>query len=130
VFITVAMSSTPAMILLDARVASFEAITKPKSKAKPAFPLDPSVYPHLTPKNLAAAGFYHLPGPEADSFDTCSCFLCGLRLGGWDEDDDPFKEHVKRGSCAWAELVCQAKIRREKGSVYVLPGIDPPGRGR
>ncbi|OWZ66396.1 hypothetical protein AYX14_02878 [Cryptococcus neoformans] len=99
---------------LDNRLASFDAVTKPKSKAKPQFPLEASTHPHLTPRALAEAGFYHTPGTSPPSFDNCTCFLCNLELGGWDEDDDPFEEHAKRAGCAWAEMFCAVKIEKRK----------------
>jgi len=109
-------SATPAMIHHDVRVKSFSEIAKPKSKYKPGFPLDPRSYPYLTPLNLATAGFFHDPTPsDEDTWDTCKCFVCGVKLGGWDEDDDPFEEHVKRGKCVWAEMVCAPKVSRDKG---------------
>jgi len=81
----------------------------------PGFALDPTTHPHLTPSNLAAAGFFHDPsGSTAGSSDTCRCFLCGVRLGGWDEQDDPFEEHAKRGGCAWADMVCKIKVERRR----------------
>jgi hypothetical protein len=98
------------------RLDSFSAIAKPKSRAKPAFPLSPLTHPHLVPENLAKAGFYHTPSNEAGE-DTCRCFLCGVQLGGWDEEDDPFEEHAKRGNCAWAELVCQVQVERRSGKL-------------
>lgn len=108
------------MIHHDVRVKSFTEITKPKTKAKPGFPLDPDTYPYLTPTNLAAAGFFHDPTPsDEDTWDTCKCFVCGVKLGGWDEHDDPFEEHVKRGKCVWAEMVCAPKVHRDKGKRYV-----------
>lgn len=97
---------------------SYAAVTRPKKHAKVAFPLSAESHPFLTPAALAAAGFYHYPGKESDpeSHDTCRCFLCGLVLGGWDEDDDPFAEHVKReGDCAWKELVCRIEVDRASG---------------
>ena len=114
---------TAAMINIDARIESFQQITRPKSKAKPAFPLSPTTHPKLTPLNLASAGFFHDPTGQDDDEeldDTCKCFLCGLKLSGWDEDDDPYVEHVKRGSCAWAEFVCQPKIHQANGTRWVL----------
>jgi hypothetical protein len=107
------------MVTYETRLQSFNEITKPKSKAKPPFPLSPTSYPNLTPANLATAGFFHDPGEDEESWDTCKCFLCGLKLGGWDETDDPFEEHVKRGSCAWAEFVCLPRLHRAKGTEWV-----------
>ncbi|KAL1407248.1 hypothetical protein Q8F55_006666 [Vanrija albida] len=96
---------------LDARLASFEAVTKPKKSAKVGFPLSDATHPRLTPELLARAGFYHAPGKAVDTHDTCKCFMCDLELGGWDEDDDPFVEHLKReGSCGWKEVVCRIEV--------------------
>ncbi|WWC68003.1 uncharacterized protein I206_101922 [Kwoniella pini CBS 10737] len=99
---------------IDTRLASFEAIVKPKSKAKPAFPLDSKTHPHLTADSLARAGFYHTPGTSEDSWDNCKCFLCNVELGGWDEEDDPFEEHSRRGNCAWADMICTVKVEKRK----------------
>ncbi|OCF32531.1 hypothetical protein I316_05711 [Kwoniella heveanensis BCC8398] len=98
----------------DNRLESFKAISKPKSKAKPAFPLSPSTHPQLTPEALSQAGFHHTPGSSSSATDNCKCFLCGVELGGWDEDDDPFQEHARRGNCAWAEMVCAVTLERRK----------------
>lgn len=103
------------MQVQDTRLASFAAILKPKTRAKPAFPLSPFTHPHLTPQNLAEAGFYHSTSQAAaDLPDTCRCFRCDVALGGWDKGDDPFEEHLKRGGCAWAELVCWLKVDGRK----------------
>ncbi|ODN79590.1 hypothetical protein L202_03537 [Cryptococcus amylolentus CBS 6039] len=99
---------------LDNRQQSFNPVARPKSRAKPAFPLSPARYPHLTPDSLAQAGFYHTPGATEGSLDNCKCFLCNLELGGWDEEDDPFEEHAKRSNCAWAEMVCAVKVEKRK----------------
>ncbi|WVW78366.1 hypothetical protein I302_100320 [Kwoniella bestiolae CBS 10118] len=99
---------------LDTRLHSFEAIIKPKSKAKPAFPLTEATHPKLTPDLLSKAGFYHTPGTSEESWDNCKCFLCNLELGGWDEQDDPFEEHSRRGNCAWADMVCTVKVEKRK----------------
>ncbi|EKD00282.1 hypothetical protein A1Q2_05459 [Trichosporon asahii var. asahii CBS 8904] len=106
------------MQCLEARLKSYDAVTRPKRAAKVAFPLDPEQYPYLTPAALSKAGFYHQPGKEkdVDSHDTCKCFMCGLVLGGWDEDDDPFAEHVRRdGECAWKEVICRIEVDRANG---------------
>jgi hypothetical protein len=113
----------PAYHIQDNRLASFSGITKPKSLAKPAFPLSSSSHPHLTPENLARAGFFHNPS-EQEGYDTCKCFLCGVELGGWDPDDDPFEEHARRGGCAWGEIVCQVNADRKNGK---LKWVDASG---
>jgi hypothetical protein len=43
--------------------------------------------------------------------------LCGVELGGWDPDDDPFEEHARRGGCAWGEIVCQVNADRKNGKL-------------
>ncbi|KAK8847471.1 hypothetical protein IAR55_005329 [Kwoniella newhampshirensis] len=98
----------------DTRFESFSAITRPKSKAKPAFPLTTATHPYLTPKSLSEAGFYHTPGSSSSNHDICKCFLCDLELGGWDVNDDPFEEHAQRGKCGWADMVCAVKVEKRK----------------
>ncbi|KLT40797.1 hypothetical protein CC85DRAFT_248758 [Cutaneotrichosporon oleaginosum] len=105
---------------LEARVASFSAVVRPKRAAKPAWPLARDTHPALTPAALAAAGFYHTP--VAGEEDACMCFLCPLALSGWDAGDNPHVEHVGRDTpCAWKELVCALEVDRLRGG---------PGRAR
>ena len=108
------MSINPSMIHLEDREESFAA-HRSKSKTKPAFPLKKSEYPHLTPERLAKAGFFHQPGEEKDEWDSCQCFICGLNLGGWDREDDPFEEHARRKNCSWGVMFCQPVVNRAKG---------------
>ncbi|BEI96908.1 hypothetical protein CcaverHIS631_0204970 [Cutaneotrichosporon cavernicola] len=100
------------MYRIEARIASFAAVTRPKRLAKVAFPLDPSTHPALTPASLAAAGFYHTPSSGEE--DTCSCFLwficapsktspdgttcplCNYEVVEWEEDDDPMTIHKRK----------------------------------
>lgn len=107
----------PQMYRHDDRVESFNPILKPKARARHAWPHSPDTHPLLTPENMALAGFYFLAGQSTVTSDTCVCFLCGVSLGGWAEDDDPHKEHLERGDCAWAETICQAEVdkRSAKG---------------
>lgn len=118
---------------LEARIASFAAVTRPKRLAKLAFPLSPDTHPRLTPASLASAGFYHTPVSEEE--DACTCFLCPLALSGWDEDDNPHVEHVGRDTpCAWKELVCAlevdqleggpGRLRKEYASAEELPSSE------
>jgi hypothetical protein len=104
------------MMTYEARLESFNAVNKPKSKAKIAFPLSPNTHPRLTPKLLAQAGFYHTPESGTVDDDTCKCFMCGISLGGWDEGDDPFAEHANRGGCSWGDMVCRVKYDSLKGT--------------
>lgn len=99
---------------LEARIASFDAVTRPKRAAKVAFPLSADEYPNLTPEILAAAGFYHTP--TASDPDNCRCFMCHLTLGGWETGDNPHVEHLKRDcECAWREIVCTLEVDRTEG---------------
>lgn len=97
------------------------------STAIPTWPLNSSTHPLLTSSNLAKAGFFYNPDLSLSSSssssksieidDQCKCFLCDAQLGGWDEQDDPYQEHFKRGEkkkCAWAMTVCAVVIRNGK----------------
>ncbi|TFK90325.1 hypothetical protein K466DRAFT_517314 [Polyporus arcularius HHB13444] len=57
-------------------------------------------------KALAKAGFICNSTEPGD--DTALCLYCNLTLSGWDEDDDPYDEHLKRDkkkgtSCAFLQ---------------------------
>lgn len=58
------------------------------------------------PATLAAAGFFFVP--SADDPDNVQCFMCSKELGGWEEEDDPYRIHWEKcaGSCAWALARC------------------------
>ncbi|KAM6982080.1 baculoviral IAP repeat-containing protein 5b [Tautogolabrus adspersus] len=49
---------------------------------------------NCTPEKMAMAGFVHCPS-ENEPDVTC-CFFCLIELEGWEPDDDPRSEHVKR----------------------------------
>ncbi|KAH9896940.1 hypothetical protein C8Q73DRAFT_757492 [Cubamyces lactineus] len=72
--------------------------------AKAEWPHD-SVKGHgANSRALAKAGFVWNASEPGD--DTAICLYCNLSLGGWDEDDDPYQEHLKRDkkhktSCAF-----------------------------
>ncbi|KIW07687.1 uncharacterized protein PV09_01626 [Verruconis gallopava] len=60
-------------------------------------------WPHSNPlpNDLARAGFFYRPSAESE--DNCECFLCHVKLDGWEEGDDPIEEHLKHSpSCGWA----------------------------
>ena len=129
-FITTSSHTTPATTMppkapilqmhkYEDRLATFEPIAKPKARARHGWPLSPETHPRLTPADMASAGFYYSPGGSEASADNCVCFLCGVQLGGWAEDDDPYKEHVERGNCAWAETICQVVLDRAN-NVWVI----------
>ncbi|KAL9122852.1 MAG: hypothetical protein Q9187_000588 [Circinaria calcarea] len=86
-----------------ARLASFDkahpTTKKRSSNAKGAKTLK---WPHKTPTpaQLATAGFFYQP--TASSPDNATCFLCERALDGWEEDDDPIKEHLNYSAdCGW-----------------------------
>lgn len=54
---------------------------------------------------LAEAGFYFV-GDESEP-DVVECFLCQKTLDGWEENDDPWSEHLKHSpNCQFAQLLC------------------------
>lgn len=50
----------------------------------------------FTPPQLAMAGFYNCPLPDAP--DTCACIYCDVQLDGWSKNDDPECVHCP-GRC-------------------------------
>ncbi|KAL3901761.1 MAG: hypothetical protein SGCHY_000339 [Lobulomycetales sp.] len=48
----------------------------------------------LNIERMAAAGFCY--AGDSDNNDNCICRYCGLELGGWEPEDDPRAEHMKR----------------------------------
>nr|XP_018904719.1 PREDICTED: putative inhibitor of apoptosis [Bemisia tabaci] len=56
--------------------------------------------PLMDPRKLAAAGFYFLN----QSNDTVRCAFCGVEIGKWEQDDDPFVDHRKwSGNCKFVK---------------------------
>lgn len=51
---------------------------------------------YCTSSNFAAAGFFNHSTNEYS--DNVKCFACQKELSNWEENDDPWEEHVKRGS--------------------------------
>ncbi|XP_042348228.1 baculoviral IAP repeat-containing protein 5b [Plectropomus leopardus] len=47
-----------------------------------------------TPEKMAKAGFVHCPSENEP--DVACCFFCLIELEGWEPDDDPWSEHIKR----------------------------------
>ncbi|EUC55375.1 inhibitor of apoptosis domain protein [Rhizoctonia solani AG-3 Rhs1AP] len=91
-------------LTLDSRLKSF---TKSKSKAWP----HNSSY-KATPDTLARAGFVFTPDTTRKS-DRVTCFVCGKTLGGWEPEDDPFKEHAEHSpACSWGLARCSIEALR------------------
>ncbi|KAI0970709.1 hypothetical protein F4678DRAFT_116025 [Xylaria arbuscula] len=89
----------------DGRLASFQT-TQPvarrgstvKGKAPKAL-----AWPHkqLDAETFARAGFYFAPTPHFP--DNAVCFLCCKNVDGWEENDNPFEEHLRLSPhCGWA----------------------------
>lgn len=56
--------------------------------------------PHLTPRQLAEAGFVYC-GKD----DTVRCHSCSVRLGQWQVNEEPWKEHARhRPGCLFLQL--------------------------
>ncbi|XP_030623555.1 baculoviral IAP repeat-containing protein 5b [Chanos chanos] len=47
-----------------------------------------------TPEMMAKAGFVHCPSENEP--DVACCFFCLRELEGWEPDDNPWNEHIKR----------------------------------
>ncbi|KAJ0036804.1 hypothetical protein NQD34_005481 [Periophthalmus magnuspinnatus] len=58
---------------------------------------------NCTPEKMAKAGFVHCPGENEP--DVVCCFFCLIELEGWEPDDDPWSEHMKRSpNCGFLNL--------------------------
>ncbi|XP_018018393.1 baculoviral IAP repeat-containing protein 5 isoform X2 [Hyalella azteca] len=55
-----------------------------------------------TKEKMAAAGFY-FAGSKSEP-DLACCFVCLKELDGWEEEDDPWEEHSRRGECDFIKL--------------------------
>ncbi|RYP09617.1 hypothetical protein DL764_001159 [Monosporascus ibericus] len=105
-FFTMELEDTPDQYFTcDGRLASFQ-ITQPATKRKSnakGKAAKTLAWPHrdLDPESLARAGFYFDPTPEYP--DNTVCFLCSRKIGGWEEGDNPFEEHLRLSPhCGWA----------------------------
>ncbi|KAK6440838.1 hypothetical protein LTR95_002939 [Oleoguttula sp. CCFEE 5521] len=105
-----------------ARVASFEQpqqLAKRRASSQGRKKAQVIEWPHEYPtaRQLADAGFFYKPSPDAP--DNVQCFTCAVKLDGWEATDNPLQEHLAHSSsCAWA--ICQ--------SVVPLDGKDPEAR--
>jgi hypothetical protein len=104
-------SSSP-MHIIQYRTQTFSRSVKVKPKTKLRWPHTVPI-----PEDLALAGFYYLPYEGAD--DNVCCYLCEKNMGGWEETDDPLKEHLRGNkACAWAvlrDLLVRSKNGEEFG---------------
>ncbi|EKM56921.1 uncharacterized protein PHACADRAFT_141944 [Phanerochaete carnosa HHB-10118-sp] len=72
------------------------------------------------PETLAEAGFYFTP--SVGNLDAVTCFICRKELSDWEEGDDPFAEHVRRGSsCCWAIARCGLRDDMDEDGNFVFP---------
>lgn len=51
---------------------------------------------------MAKAGFYFC-SPKSNG-DCVRCFCCFKELEGWEQEDDPWKEHQRNNDCVFAHL--------------------------
>lgn len=66
---------------------------------------------------MAEAGFFWC-GSKTDP-DTAACFACGKQLDGWEEQDDPWKEHINHApQCVFVKL-----HKAEENMTVILPLI-------
>ncbi|KAK4569471.1 hypothetical protein LTR86_003234 [Recurvomyces mirabilis] len=68
-------------------------------------------WPHESPspEELARAGFFYRPVQESP--DNVQCFLCAVKLDGWEASDSPLHEHLAHASaCAWAVSLSTARL--------------------
>jgi Inhibitor of Apoptosis domain len=108
--------SAPMHIVQNRVDTFFQTYKSGKSKQK---------WPHTTPspEDLALAGFYYQPYGNSD--DNVVCYLCGKMMGGWEETDDPLKEHLRGNkACAWAVLR-DIFVKSKNGSEYGNDVNDP-----
>ncbi|KAI0432800.1 hypothetical protein F5Y09DRAFT_300933 [Xylaria sp. FL1042] len=89
----------------DGRLASFQTTHPAARRASMAKGKAPKAFswPHkrLDPEIFARAGFYFAPSPHFP--DNTVCFLCCKNVDGWEEDDNPFEEHLRLSPhCGWA----------------------------
>ncbi|GJE86671.1 BIR-domain-containing protein [Phanerochaete sordida] len=74
------------------------------------------------PHSLAEAGFYYTP--SASDRDAVTCFMCKEKLSGWEEEQDPFVEHVRiASSCCWAITRCGLINDMDEDGNFVFPDI-------
>ncbi|XP_014847587.1 PREDICTED: baculoviral IAP repeat-containing protein 5.1-A-like [Poecilia mexicana] len=58
---------------------------------------------NCTPEKMAKAGFVHCPSDNEP--DVACCFFCLIELEGWEPDDDPWFEHIKRSpACGFLSM--------------------------
>jgi hypothetical protein len=106
------MATSRSMFLVDDRFATFTESLSSKGKSTKSKQTK-FKWPHpptwtTNPRTLSDAGFYY--DPESGSEDRVTCFTCGWAGANWEEEDDPFVEHAKRGKdCSWAAATCDLK---------------------
>ncbi|KAI9063562.1 hypothetical protein FKP32DRAFT_1627220 [Trametes sanguinea] len=66
-------------------------------------------------KALAKAGFVWSAAEPGD--DTVICLYCNLSLSGWDAEDDPYQEHLKRDKknktpCAFLKAYAESSLNK------------------
>jgi Inhibitor of Apoptosis domain len=116
-----AVKPPSSMHIIQYRTQTFSRSIKISSKLKVRWP-----HEHPVAEDLALAGFYYFPYEGAD--DNVCCYICGKNMGGWEEDDDPLKEHLRgNDACAWAvlrDLLVRSKNGEDLGDEIEDPRSD------
>ena len=101
----------PSMHVIQNRAQTFSQSIKVSPRVKLRWP-----HAHPKPGDLALAGFYYCPYDGAD--DNVCCYLCEKNMGGWEQEDDPLKEHLRgNDECAWAVLR-DLSVRSKNGEEF------------
>ncbi|TKA70325.1 hypothetical protein B0A55_09630 [Friedmanniomyces simplex] len=126
------MAVTPAMQTLSARLATFQQVhqlskrrASSTSKKKGTTTIT-AEWPHEQPavEELALVGFYYRPAP--DNLDNVQCFLCAVRLDGWEASDSPLAEHLSHApKCAWATCLSVSRSKRSTSNTDVEEEAEP-----
>ncbi|KAF1349629.1 hypothetical protein BDV97DRAFT_369169 [Delphinella strobiligena] len=72
-------------------------------------------WPHEvpTPEELSRAGFYYKPSSDSD--DNVACFLCHVKLDGWEVGDIALDEHLAHAkTCGWAVSLSCARENEDR----------------
>ncbi|MCJ1380934.1 hypothetical protein MMC17_004043 [Xylographa soralifera] len=100
-----AIATPHGMEIYATRLASFD-IAQPTTKRKRASGAKGAkalrwLHKSPSPADLARAGFFYAPTISCP--DNVTCFVCEKGLDGWEEEDDPVKEHLNYSpECGWA----------------------------
>ncbi|KAK5133570.1 hypothetical protein LTR08_007609 [Meristemomyces frigidus] len=121
------MAGTPDMQTFAARLATFQQphqLSKRRASGQSGKKkaVTTAEWPHERPQpeELARAGFFYRPAQ--DSLDNVQCFLCAVKLDGWEAEDAPLGEHIAHSdACAWAVSLSTMRLEGDRSE----EGRDP-----